>query len=404
MFLPRRRFVFGAANAHYVPHDGFSFNRFFDPWISQAGISHQSAIFLYDGAAPLNRFNRKSIQSYVRARNGFLYARRIFGSKVSAEMGGYEAFASFLESHDLTRDFARTFSRNAVADMAPIGLVDRVRFFKAVWQKMQPEKVSILCYYGSLDAYAMIAAANQLNIPTCELQHGPMTDIHLCYGNWNNLPEGGFDVLPRTFWCWDDETAQLMDRWIARHPLYRALVTGNPWVQYWLGRQQTYPDKGFVLYTLQTDPLTIAMLFPPVLVDIIKNDGRMWYIRLHPRQMAQSDAIKKHLRDCGILDKVDMDRGTSDALPLLLSNASLHLTHFSGSVIEASQIGTPTVLLHPTALSSFPELIARGAAWYLDINRPDFKEEFLYLLRQPSHQKVVLPSRVVNPFLRDELP
>src|SRR5690606_25958565 len=186
--------------------------------------------------------------SYVRARNGFLYARRIFGSKVSAEMGGYEAFASFLEWHDLTRDFARTFSRNAVADMAPIGLVDRVRFFKAVWQKMQPEKVSILCYYGSLDAYAMIAAANQLNIPTCELQHGPMTDIHLCYGNWNNLPEGGFDVLPRTFWCWDDETAQLMDRWIARHPLYRALVTGNPWVQYWLGRQQTYPDKGFVLY------------------------------------------------------------------------------------------------------------------------------------------------------------
>lgn len=403
--MPNRhkKFVFASADAHYVNHEGVRFNRFFDPWLKDEKLAGESAILLYDSSAPDGRYRQENILRYPLLLEGYLYLTRNFAAtKLEYDLSGYQEFLDVLDQKPLTQPFAKVFTPKSLVRFMQYDFHLRMRFFTKLWKRIQPEKVAMLCYYGSRDAYAMIAAANRLGIPTAELQHGPQTDIHLCYGNWNNLPATGYDVLPRTFWCWDDETAGVMRQWAGRNPLYRVEVTGNPWVEFWRGRSVDYREKGFVLYTLQTAPLTLETLFPPQLVSVIKQDARTWYIRLHPRQLKDMESIREYLSKLGIADKINLDNGTSDPLPLLLTHASLHLTHFSGSVIEAAQLGTPTILLHPTSLSSFPEILARGAAVYLDISSPDFATSFLNLSAKLSTSGMLAPAaHAVNPYVQD---
>lgn len=63
---------------------------------------------------------------------------------------------------------------------------------------------------------------------------------------------------------------------------------------------------------------------------------------------------------------VVIDSATNDPLPQLLANARIHLTHFSGSAIEAALFNVYTVLLNELGVVSFPDLIAKKQATFLD--------------------------------------
>ncbi|MBC8883212.1 hypothetical protein H9X57_06700 [Flavobacterium piscinae] len=117
---------------------------------------------------------------------------------------------------------------------------------------------------------------------------------------------------------------------------YSVKVIGNPWIEYWKAKEVNYKHKNYILYSLQPNPLTIIQLFPESVLSFIKNNPYKWFVRLHPRQLNEIDKIKSFLASKGVLDLVNLDDATSDPLPLLLSKATLHVTHFSGTIIEAS--------------------------------------------------------------------
>jgi hypothetical protein len=367
--LPRKKFLFTDTDAHRVHFRGRRFNRYFDVLIDDYGIADDALFFDTDANPSGNYYRPDAVLRYQRALKGYLAVRG--RKKIETDVGGLEAFLSDIEKDPMVSGFK---SANTVRS-----LVDFHRklsacrdFFTEALACVGPEMVFSMNYYGGVEVMALIAAANRSGIETVEMQHGPMTSIHLGYGSWQHAPQTGYDIIPRTFWCWDKDSVSEMESWMMHVPAYKARCVGNPWVDFWKKQPSPYTDGGFVLYTLQPEPVTLAQSFPPPLVKLIKESAKPWFLRLHPRQMAQRNELDGELRSLGISDRVVIDQATRDPLPLLLQHAALHVTFFSGAAIEAGASGCFTVLLDPIGKVNFAGLIADGKAAYLDPKNPDF--------------------------------
>ena len=144
---------------------------------------------------------------------------------------------------------------------------------------------------------------------------------------------------------------------------------------------------------MQPSPLTLEQLFPDSIIDFIKTNPKKWFIRLHPRQLNEKEKLKSYLENKGVLALVNLDEATHEPLPLLLSNALIHLTHFSGTAIEASLFNLKTVLLNEIGLFSFPDLISAQKAVYLNPDDIDFEQK-LYTIIQKNfiHLKIIQPN------------
>ena len=184
-----------------------------------------------------------------------------------------------------------------------------------------------------------------------------------------------------------------MNKWIKGNNNYAALTIGNPWVEYWKTVNEDYKYKDYIFYSLQPNPITIQQLFPQPILDFIKNEPYQWFIRLHPRQMYDLENIKNYLNEHNVLHLVNIDQATNDPLPQLLINSAVHITHSSGSALEASFLNVFTVLINEIGLLSFPELISAQKAVYSNINDLDFKQRLINSIQShknlPKEQKIV---------------
>ena len=124
----------------------------------------------------------------------------------------------------------------------------------------------------------------------------------------------------------------------------------------------------------------MELLFSDEIIALIKELGMQWFIRLHPRQINNLDKIKMLLEEQGVLSLVTIEEATELPLPQLLSNATLHVTHYSGTAIEASEMQTFTVLLHSIGAQSFEGLISAGRATYLNPKDSKFSIKFKEVL------------------------
>ena len=131
--------------------------------------------------------------------------------------------------------------------------------------------------------------------------------------------------------------------------------------------------------------MTIEKSFPPSVIDFIKNEPYQWFIRLHPRQMYDAENIKNYLKKHDVLHLINIEQATHDPLPLLLINSIVHMTHFSGSALEASFLDVFNVLINETSLLSFPELISAEKAVYLNPDDEDFKQKLQYIIHQKKN-------------------
>ena len=68
------------------------------------------------------------------------------------------------------------------------------------------------------------------------------------------------------------------------------------------------------------------------------------------------------LKNNSILDKVEFDKATNYPLPMILSKAHVHLSKYSGSVIEAAQMGVKTIVLDPIGVNAYKNQIHEGSA------------------------------------------
>jgi hypothetical protein len=382
--LPERKFFFAGFDAHRINYQGYRYNKFFDTLIEEYQIRNQSVFFEFGSPKTTNHYHKDILYGHFEAIKGYSLLKRLLPAEKPNEFlwEDYGHFYNNILSNPLTKSFAAEISQEKVEAFGN-DLQIRIRFFKKALKRIKPEKVLLLCYYSGADIMALAIAANQLQIETIEMQHGPQVDIHMCYGSWLNIPESGFDLLPRNFWCWDAYSESVLQKWVSLNDLYHVRVVGNPWVDYWKEKKTGYEHQDYILYSLQPEPVTIAMLFPKNIIHFIKMQKYKWFLRLHPRQMHDKQNIMSFLMENGILDFVEIEYATNDPLPQLLLNARLHITHFSGSAIEAELFNVYTVLLNDIGVLSFPDLISQGKAAYINPESDDFEGSLLDVLKKP---------------------
>jgi hypothetical protein len=371
--LPKKKNLFVGADAHRVDYRQTRFNRYFDILIEKYNLSQNSMYFEY-GVNTHKQYNSSFIFTFSKALKGFLFLNKFLKIKGNVQLEGYEDLLDYLKKDELFTQFFTFYSKKNVTNWASLVCYPRVVFFKKVLTKIKPEKTIILCYYLD-DIMALIAAANQLKIETIEMQHGPQTSVHMAYSSWLTLPPEGYDMLPRNYWCWDENSKNVLEEWINSNKKYTVSVIGNPWIDYWRTMEKNYVFTDYILYSLQPSPLTMEQLFPESIINFIKENPIPWFIRLHPRQLNEMGVIKKHLENKQVLHLVTIDEATNDPFPLLLSNALVHVTHFSGTAIEASLFNVFTVLLNEIGKLSFQDLISAQKAVYLDVNSLRFSED-----------------------------
>lgn len=375
--IPSREIVFLSAFNYRTNHNGKQFNKFFDAYYDENKLKGK-AITLEFGPEIKQLYNSNSVYKFKKAIIGFKILNKL-NELEFVEINEYDKFISFLNQYDILSDFIKTHSEENIKNWFK-DFARRITFFKLLFKKINPKKIFFLCYYSSNDVYAMVVAANQLGIETVEMQHGPQTDIHLCYGNWSSLPKTGYDLLPKTYWCWDEHSKEVIQSWSKSNSLYSVKLVGNPWIEYWKKKSDKYKHSNYILYTLQPFPVTFNQLFSDEISATIKNSECKWFLRLHPRQLDKKEELILFLKEKGIYNNVEIDAATNDSLPQLIANCLLHVTHFSGSTIEASLFNKYSVVVNPIALNSFPELIKNKKALYINYQDNNFQSKFMSIL------------------------
>lgn len=381
--LPKKKIIFVGTNAHRVNFDGKRFNRFFDSLISMNGQTEDYLYLEYVYDKNLNYYKKDKVFETENRIENFSRSRN-YSLKYS--LSNFHQFLNYLKSNPITEKFAEEISEEQLKQIG-YKLYYRFEFYKKNLRKIQPQELYILCYYGGSTTYSIVAAANHLKIKTIEMQHGPQPDLHLCYTNWTNLPENGYDVLPRNFYQWDDGSVENINSWATYTKLYQPKKNGHPWIDFIKQVQIETPDDDFILYCLQPEPTSLEWLFNENIVNAIKNSNQKWYIRLHPRQIDRQEEIIQLLRKKELLHKINIEEATQLPLPALIKKSLVCVTHSSGVAIESELLNKKSVIIHELGVKYHQKTIERENAFYIDANSEDFPINFEIFINQLKDEK-----------------
>ncbi|MFV8224385.1 hypothetical protein [Christiangramia aquimixticola] len=283
-----------------------------------------------------------------------LFLREILWKLRSRKNPDWPDYDKFIE--EVNRNFkgAKIEQDHILKQFMYISLLKHIYILK--FKKFEVENVYLLCYYVS-EMYAMNLACNALGIPTWDIQHGGQGSQHMAYTNFNKIPDKGYDLLPKNFWCWDEDSAREINKWAKNQSFHKVYVKGNPWINFCLKNyaiSEAVSEK-IILYTMQ--PID-GIILEDYLLNAIKNTklGYKWYLRLHPRQLDQKRLLISVLKDHDLLSKVEIEKATFYPLPALLSQCHIHISKYSGSILEAYSIGVKSIIIDPLGRESFPSV------------------------------------------------
>ncbi len=352
VFLRGLDTVFLGASSHRVKYGNKFVNRYFYPLIEkrskkiylQLEYGEKKTDEIYDRSIPtvfLNNtikiFSRmaKPLQQHFSAKELHKVFRTL-ESQLNLDLSVYE------------KDVVRRV--NIIHNTAV--------FFETVFKFIKPKRIIGLCYYKN-DMFGAHYAANKLGIENADMQHGGQGNLHPMYF-FSKLPANGFNTLPETFYCWDNASANNIRAWLKYQQFHKVVVFGNPWIEFQLTRFQNkkLTSKKIVLYTLQEGALD------PYILDAIKmtQTDYEWWLRLHPRMLIAKENIQRQLEDRNLLDFVEIEKATELPLPILLKNSSVHISKYSGSIIEAVQTNTPNIIIDKIGVDTYNEYVKSGDA------------------------------------------
>jgi hypothetical protein len=227
--------------------------------------------------------------------------------------------------------------------------------FDIIFEKIRPKYVFGICYY-TLPMYGMNLSAERNKIVSIDMQHGTQGPLHIGYSNFRQRRAGKYSVIPNYFWCWDNGSAEVLRRWISSED-QKAIVGGNPWINFIFSNDHfslhRESSKKIILYTLQP----IGNLLEDYIIEAIKEspDEYEWWLRLHPRQSKMKPHLIKLLEASHILAKVIINDPLEVPLPTVLKDTYVHISKFSGSVIEAALMDVPSIVIDEIGRESFQD-------------------------------------------------
>lgn len=346
---------------HRVNFQGEFINRYYQPiveWAEKKNLKFISADYsLLDRNKKYN-----SIEEPISLEQLFIGAKVFYKLKKARRKNELEikSLESFInECIDL--DICQT-EYNKYLDLI-IEKTDNVLaisyIFKLIFLKYSPDIAIGLCYYN-LPMFAMNYAANKLGVKSIDLQHGGQGKQHIAY-TYLKIPPEGYNLLPQIFWCWDDASKNDISSWTSLSKAHKVIQGGNPWLEYLTVENKKNREtngKRIILYTMQLDSIE------DFIVDAIRNtpEEYEWWLRLHPRKLSMRDNIEKKMVEEGLSHKVEIDKAISQPLPQILLSSYIHLSRYSGSIIEAAQLGVPNIILDKTGAEIYKDYVQNGKA------------------------------------------
>lgn len=390
---------------------GRHYERFCDPLrerLARVGVTSLLLTPLHAYAYP-----RHSPSVFVQPALDVARVRAVAESRVrrpELDLPGYDEAVAFLERrHPGIVLPTRTRLSRVVVNIEVFASM-----YSRLLRRARPRVVYVVCFYGS-ERFAMLLAARRLGIPTVDIQHGYSGELHWAYSRWTNMPSGGYELLPRYFWCWSEDERRTMSAWADQSGgAHRVLVGGNLFANMWRdGRNEVvhrydedvsgqiarHPGKVAVLYAangLETDDQLrrLASVIRATASDMF------WYCRLHPCRSTDAGRAAEILRS-EQASTFEIERATRLPLYAWLRHVSLHVTESSTTVMEASDFGVPSVLFGAVEAPSFAPYVESG--WLRVANAP---EEVPQALRHQLAHRETLRLRmtgVVSPPGLEEL-
>lgn len=219
-------------------------------------------------------------------------------------------------------------------------------FFTWYLNRTSVRKVLLVCFHEEY-GYALNIAAHRLGITSVDIQHGVEGKFHPVYSSYHHIPAEGFSLVPEKFWVWDKISFENIAAW--NHDKHKPFLGNNVWLKYCLLNEiktSVSLKRPMILVSLQPleDPL------PDNLLLAIREtlDRYEWFLRMHPRQYSQKNELMQKLERFGLMNKVEMEKGSQEPLPVMLKLASVHVTLWSSVVFEAFDMGVPSIVIHPT--------------------------------------------------------
>lgn len=398
--LKSKRIVFFGSSFHRVLRKGKFYNRFFDSIIEYNHLEEEVYLMesqnVYD-----NIYNKKAIIDLKKNLDNYkllLKLKSIFyRKKIDSSLVGYEDFynritESFLKPKglEISKDEIKSWGFKVYSVK---------QFYIKFYKKVKPERTIFLSYNGYDDLYAAILAANYLKIKTIDFQHGFQTNLHMVYSHWIKIPEGSFNIMPTEYWTWDELSKNNIDDWAGSLNEISAKVVGHPYLRLCLEEAniENHSDK-ILFYSLGVDGLN--EMFPRALVKVIKGTSHNWIFRMHPRSRFLTSDIVSLMNSYKVNEKKYIIQNAFDVpLPNTLANSILHITNYSGCLLEARMMGIPSVIISKAGLDYFKKYIDNYLVYYLHREKENFGKEFEKILVEVSSNKYKPKvGEIVNPF------
>lgn len=257
-----------------------------------------------------------------------------------------------------------------------IHLIYLYSIFYSLIIKLTNVKVAyILCYYN-VQMFGLIYALNKKGVITYDVQHGSQGKLHPMYQfNLSNLKEGNFNTLPAKFWVWDTPSYNSLISWLPNDRKGDVELNGNPWIDYSISLykdrySQFFKDtKRIILITLQESIINDIFLD---LIDNLDQEKFEWWIRFHPRMVEKKDYWKKYFLNKKI-NNINIDFATELPLPLILSYTFLHISRYSGSIIEGCHLNVKTFITDEIGIITYEDYVDNvnvfDVSKYDDVNK-----------------------------------
>ncbi len=261
------------------------------------------------------------------------------------------------------------------------------------------KKIFVSAWYFS-DSMGLIAAANEMQIETIDIQHGKQGKYQAAYSGWSAIPEKGFLNVPNYFWCWGEKSVNnILNNSIIRNN-HSPLLIGYPWPIWYstyISKNKDFKEstKIRLLFTMQKKKGDI--LKEPLedgLINIIKKYNDTYKngftnefhlrVRLHPNNLEDSyEYLKKRLGALYNSRIISFSSKRDVCLFDDLNWANYHLTCFSSCALEALTFNLKTAVYGDLAYEIYSEEIQNNALIYLkncnfneltDFLKPDVKK------------------------------
>lgn len=399
--LKQRKIVFFGSHIHRVKHKEYYFNRFFDSMVDFHTLQNDVYMVEHQKVYDVN-FNQEAIVPLTKMLTSYKLVHKIknqFKKKTNTRsMEGYEDFLMYLKKEVPNAISLRINQDNIVEWTNKILILEC--FFKRMFVKIRPDKVIFPGYYAWDNLYAAVLTANNLGIKTIDFQHGPQTNVHMVFTSWNKIPNEGYGIMPIEYWTWDEKTKLNIDSWANSINKISSKNVGQPYLGYWQNKNKVKNyDEKIILYSLQLMP--ISEMLNEAIIRLIKISKRHWGIRLHPRNEFDKKDIEHFLLLAGVDQSCYSIHDSKDLpLPEILDKTYLHITAFSGCLIEAKMMGVPSIIINNIGKEIYMNYIDNDLVFYLNQKDSSFNEKFIELSKNFEKKNTAIIQRnIVNPIL-----